>query len=149
MSEVLDKPKVAAPTTAQMSADDMIDKYLRLRDKVKLIKERHSDELTPYANAMNTLEAWMLEALNQAGLKSMKSLHGTAYKTTRTSAKVLDWPAVLTFIRTNEAWDLLEARVSKLAAQQIIEETQQPIPGVETSSEIVVNVRKAAESAGK
>lgn len=146
MSEVMDRierPTVATPP-ARMSADDMIDKYIRLRDKTKAIKERHVEELAPYAKAMDVLEAWMLEALNNARLQSMKSAHGTAYKTTRTSAKVTDWPAVLAFIKTREAWDLLEARVSKLAAQSIIDETGQPIPGVETASEIVVNVRKAS-----
>lgn len=143
MSETIEKPP--AP---RMTVDDMIDKYLRLRDKTKAIKERHSEELAPYSNAMNTLEAWLLECLNEAKLKSVSSPHGTAYKTTRTSAKVTDWTAVLTFIRKHEAWDLLEARVSKLAAETIIEETKQPIPGVETSSEVCCNVRRASASSG-
>jgi len=138
MSDVIERPR--------MTVDDMIDKYLRLRAKTKMIKQRHTEELAPYNNAMGVLEAWLLEALNQAKLKSMNSPHGTAYKTTRTSAKVTDWAAALTFIRTHEAWDLLEARVSKLAAQTIIEETQQPIPGVETSSEVCCNVRRAGAS---
>ena len=151
MCEVMEKPAAQEiPAPARMTVDDMIDKYLRLRDKVKTIKEDHTKQLAPYAEAMNTLEAWLLEALNQAKLKSMNSPHGTAYKTTRTSAKVIDWPATLGFIQEKNAWDLLEARVSKLAVQAIIDETQQPIPGVETSSEVCCNVRRAgAGSEGK
>jgi hypothetical protein len=149
MSDVMERPQeAAAPTPQRMSSDDMISKYIRLRDKVKAIKDRHTEELAPYNNAMSTLEGWMLETLNAAGLQSMKSPHGTAYKSVRTSAKVIDWPATLSFIKANEAWDLLEARVSKLAAQAIIDETQLPIPGVETSSEIVVNVRRASADPG-
>jgi hypothetical protein len=131
-----------------MTADDMINKYVRLRDKVKDIKAQHTEQLAPYAEAMNTLEGWMLEAMNQAGLKSMKSVHGTAYKSTRVSTKVLDWTETLTYIRQHEAWDLLEARVSKSAAAVVVEETGAPIPGVETTSEIVVNVRRASATAG-
>ncbi len=131
-------------TQPRMTIDDMIDKYVKLRDKTKEIKERHANELERYTTVMDTLEAWMLEALNQAKLTSMKSVHGTAYKTTRTSAKVINWTETLSFIRENNAWDLLEARVSKLAAQAIIDETQLPIPGVETSSEVCVNVRRAS-----
>jgi hypothetical protein len=148
MSEVMERP-AAQETPAprpRMSADDMIDKYLRLRDKVAKIKEEHVKQLKPYAEAMDMLEAWMLEMLNQAKLQSMKSPHGTAYKTTRSSAKVLDWTAALAFIREKDAWDLLEARVSKLAAQAIIDETKLPIPGVEVSSELAVNVRRASAS---
>jgi hypothetical protein len=153
MSEAMEKPaaqETPAPTPtpkpARMTVDDMIDKYLKLRDKVKAIKEDHTKQLVPYSEAMNTLEAWLLEVLNQAKLKSVNSAHGTAYKTTRTSAKVVDWPVTLAFIRQHDAWDLLEARVSKLAAQSIIDETQHPIPGVEVSSELAVNVRRASAS---
>jgi hypothetical protein len=74
----------------------------------------------------------------------MKSPHGTAYRTVRTSAKVIDWVQTLTYIREHNAWDLLEARVSKLAAQELIKETKLPIPGVETSSEVCINVRRAS-----
>jgi len=129
-----------------MTMDSMIDRYVRLRDKKSAIKDRHKQELAPYEQAMDQLEAWMLETLDRSGLKSAKSPHGTAYKSTRTSAKVTDWAAVLEFIKANDAWDLLEARVSKLAAEQIIAETQLPIPGVETATEIVCNVRRAGDT---
>lgn len=140
MSEVINKPR--------MTAEQMIDRYVRLRDRVKDIKAKHSEELAPYAEAMNTLEGWLLESMNQSGLKSMKAPSGTAYKSLRTSTKVLDWPATLAYIREREAWDLLEARVSKTAAAVVVEETGEPIPGVETTSEVVVNVRRASATAG-
>jgi len=140
MSETLDRPV----TINTMTPDLMIEKYVLLRDKEAEIKKRHVAELAPYHEVMARLEGWLLEALNQAGLSSMKAPAGTAFKTTRTSAKVIDWPATLAFIREREAWDLLEARVSKLAAQEIMAELKQPIPGVETSAELCVNVRRAS-----
>jgi hypothetical protein len=141
MSEVIGKPL--------MTADAMIENYVKLRDRKKEVEARHKVELEPYNKLLDELEGWMLEALNDAGLQAMNSPHGTAYKSVRTSSKVTDWAAALAFIRANEAWDLLEARVSKLAAQAIIEETNHPIPGVDTSSEVVINVRRASASAGK
>jgi hypothetical protein len=143
MSEVLTRPP--------MAVDALIENYVRLRDKKKTIEDRHKEELAPFKQTMEQIEGWLLEALNQAQVDSMKGRHGTAYKTLRTSAVVRDWTATLAFIRDNGLWDLLEARVSKLAAQAIIEETNKPIPGVETSSEVVVNVRRAGEksAAGK
>ena len=54
---------------------------------------------------------------------------------------MIDWPETLRYIREREAWDLLEARVSKTAAAVVVEETGAPIPGVETTSEIRVNVQ--------
>lgn len=146
MNEIAEAPKPAAPVqyarSESMTVDVMIEKYLRLRDKKKSIEDEHKQQLAPYNEAMTVLEGWLLEVMNQAKLKSLPTDQGTAYQSTRTSAKVTDWAAVLTYIRQNEAWDLLEARVSKLAAEAIIEQTQLPIPGVETSSEICVNVRR-------
>jgi hypothetical protein len=130
-----------------MDPDQMIEKYVKLRDKVKLIKEQQAAQLAPYNEIMERLEGWLLETLNQAGLSSMRSPSGTAYKSLRTTTKVVDREAWLNFVRENEAWDLIESRASKNAAEAIIEETQRPIPGVETSSEVVCNVRRASAGA--
>jgi hypothetical protein len=134
-----------APPRPVMTVDTMIQNYLRLRDRKKEIESRHKAELAQYKITMDQLEGWLLEAMHQTGLDSMKSPHGTAFKTTRTSASVRDWTATLAYIRANDAWQLLEARVSKLAVQDLIKDTQKPVPGVETSSEVCVNVRKAGE----
>lgn len=137
MSEVLEKP--------HMTVDAMIESYVKLRDKKKSIEDRHKQELAPFRETMDQLEGWLLEAMNQAGLDSMKGQHGTAFKSTRTSAVVREWQATLAYIREHDAWDLLEARVAKTTAFNIIKETEAPIPGVETSTEVVVNVRRAGE----
>lgn len=142
MSDVADRPA----STTTMTADTMIQKYVQLRDLKKAREDRFKQELAPINDMMTKLEGYMLEALNAANLSSMRSPHGTAFKSLRTSAKVLDWAATLGFIREHDAWDLLEARVAKKAAFDIVEETQQAIPGVETTSEVCVNVRRAADS---
>ena len=138
MSEVLEKPR------SIMTLDKAIASYVKIRDRKKELEARHAEELAPVNTMLDRLEAFMLDAMDQAGLNSIKSAHGTAFKSTRTSAKVLDWDLTLDFIREHEAWDLLERRVSKKAAEAIIEETKEPIPGVDTTSEIVINVRRAA-----
>lgn len=138
MSEVMEKPKSA------MTLDKAIMAYVRVRDRKKDIEARHVEELAPVNQMLERLEAYMLDLMDQAGLQSIKSPHGTAFKSRRTTAKVLEWDATLGYILEYEAWDLLERRVSKKAVEAIIEETQQPIPGVEVSTEIVINVRRAA-----
>ena len=138
MSEVLQR-------TNTMTVDAMIENYVRLRDKKKEVEDRHKMELAPFKSTMDQLENWLLDAMNQAGLDSMKSPHGTAFKSMRTSAVVRDFEALLNYIRANNAWDLLEHRVAKITAMNIMKETNQAIPGVETSAEIVCNVRRAGE----
>lgn len=126
-----------------MNTDQLVEKYVALRDKKAEIKKRQTEELSRYDLAMSQLEAMMLDILNATGAESMRTNSGTMFKTMRTSTKVMDWSATLEFIKTNNAWDLLEARVSKVAVEAIMAETQQPIPGVATNREIVLNVRRS------
>lgn len=139
MGETVERPR--------MTMDNMIEKYVKIRDKKKVLEDQHKEAMKPYTDALAKLEAYMLEAMHQSGLKSMKSPHGTAYQAVRTSAKVTDWAAALGYIREHDAWDLLEARISKLALQELTETTKETVPGVETSSEVVVNVRRASDTA--
>src|SRR5262245_55048992 len=121
----------------------MIEKYLQLRNKVDAIKQQHKDQLEPYTTVMEQLENELLKHLNTAGVNSTNAPAGTAYKSTATSVTVSDWPKTLEHIRTNNLWDLLEARVGKTAAVEIIEETKKPIPGVTVSQAVVLRVRAA------
>lgn len=126
-----------------MTPNDMIDAYVKLRDKKQDIEKRHKAELAPLNEMMGSLEAYLLENMRVAGLSSLRGTAGTAYKTLKTSARVVDWPLTLDFILKNQMYDLLEHRVSKLVVQSIMEETKQAVPGVETSQEDSVNVRRA------
>jgi hypothetical protein len=74
-------------------------------------------------------------------LDSTKCPSGTAFKSTVTSVSVKDWPATLRYIQQHELWDLLEARVSKSAAVEVVTDTQKPIPGVEITQATVLRVR--------
>lgn len=129
--------------TATIPIAKAVEKYIALRDKVAEIKKRHADELNQYVLVMDQLEGIMLEKLNEDGVKSMATDAGTCFKTTRASTKVMDWSATLAFIKEKEAWDLLEARVSKTTVAAIMAETGQAVPGVVTSLETVVNVRRS------
>jgi hypothetical protein len=130
-------------TKPKLTMGQMIEKYLALRDKAATLKKLQTETMAPYNVAMSTLENMLLGELNASGQKSANTPAGTAYKTTSTSAKVVDWTETLAYIREHDAWDLLEHRVSKLAVGALIEETQQPVPGVSVTTETVVNVRKA------
>lgn len=126
--------------------DDMIGRYVRLRDKKKELNAEHAKNIAKYDQAMDTLEAWLLEHMQQTKLRTLRGDHGTAYQSKRTSATVSNWQEFLTYVIEHDAWDLLEHRVAKLAAEALVEETKQPIPGVDMTSEVCVNVRKAGET---
>jgi len=134
-------------TDQTWTVDDMIGKYVRLRDQKRQVEEKHKEELKRYNDVLSGIEAWLMEQMNRLGLDNMKTPHGTAFKSVRRSATVYEWAVTLPWIIANQAWHLLEARVSKTAAFDTVNETKEPIPGVELNTEVCLNIRRAGEKA--
>ena len=134
-------PARVRPPSLQ-NTDRAIEKFIELRDKIAALKKRHTAELAPFNQAKDLIEAWLLSDLNAANVEAMRASTGTVYKSVRTSATVSEWSKTLEYIQANDAWELLTASVSKVAAEAIINETQAPIPGVSITREIILNVRK-------
>jgi len=128
---------------SDLTTSDMIEKYIKLRDKKEEIQKLHTKQLEPYNAMMNLLEGQLLAQLNAAGLDSMRGDAGTAYRSTHTSVTVKDWKETFDFIRSKELWELLEARVSKTAAMTVMEETKLPIPGVQVRQTVTVRVQRS------
>ena len=126
-----------------MTPAEMTRRYLQLRARIKQIEDKHKEELAPFLDVKFQLETALLDYLNQTGLDSTKSPEGTAFKSTVTSVTVKDWPRTLKFIQDNALWDLLEARVSKSAALEVIADNGRAIPGVEITQATVLRVRTA------
>ena len=126
---------------AHFTNDVLVEKHLALRSKVAEIKKRHADELAKYNVVMATLEAWMLDELITSKSQSIKTDKGTFFKVTKTSVTVKEWTTTLDWIKQNDAWGLLEARVSKTQLLSIQEELGVTVPGVQISSEVDLNVR--------
>lgn len=121
--------------------DVLVDKLLQLRAKVAEIQKKQKDELAKYNVVMAQLEAMMLDELNVSKSQSIKTDKGTFFKTTKISVSVKEWQKTLDWIKDNDAWGLLEARVSKTNLLAIQEELNTTVPGVQISSEVGLNVR--------
>ena len=82
--------------------------------------------------------------MDAEGETSKKTTSGTAFITTTDFANVADWDATLSFIQDNEAWDMLEKRVSKTAVRGYIDANKAVPSGVNYGTRIDVQVRKPA-----
>lgn len=125
-----------------MKVDVLVDKYIALRDKKSVIKKEYDDKVQKIEEALDKVEAILLKHFDETGSESIKTAAGTAYKSNRTSATVADWDAFLAHVQSAEAWELLEHRVAKKAVEEMKNATGDIPPGVNWSSEIVVNVRR-------
>ena len=94
-------------------------------------------------DALSKIENVLLLQFQEQGMESVKTKHGTAYKSTRNSAGVADWDQVLAYVQQNDLWNLLEHRVSKQAVEEIKAETGELPPGVNWRSEVTINIRRS------
>ncbi len=126
-----------------MKIDAVITGVLVLRDQIDAKKQEHKAELAPLNEKMAKLEAYLLSQLQLSGSTSVAAKGvGTAYIQNVTSVTVEDWPATLDWIKTTEAWEFLERRVSKTVVQEYMESQGEVPPGVKASTEVEVRVRR-------
>lgn len=126
----------------ELTVDKVISGYLKLRTKKDQLEASTKDQIKTIKEQMHKMELWLREQADAQGVTSFKTNSGTAFVTTTDFASVADWDAVLDFVRTNEAFDMLEKRVSKMAVRGYIEKNKQVPAGVNYGTRLEVNVRK-------
>ena len=129
------------------NAGDVIRTYMKLRDQKAAIEAEVKERVADIKGKMEKLEAFLKTQMDAQGLTSFKSDYGTAFLTTTDYANVADWDTVLDFIRTNEAFDMLEKRISKIAVRGYIESNNAVPPGVNYGTNLEVNIRKPGAKA--
>ena len=125
-----------------VTVDAVIKKYMKLRYQKEAVEAEIKERVDKIKADMAKLEAWMKAKLDADGLTSFKTEHGTAFLTTTDFANVEDWDAVLRFIREEEAYDMLEKRISKTAVRGYIEANKEVPPGVKYGTKLDINIRK-------
>jgi hypothetical protein len=120
---------------------------MKLREQKRGIEAKVKEEVSVITAKMAKLEAYLKQCMDDQGLTSFKSDYGTAFLTTTDYANVADWDATLNFIRDNNAYDMLEKRVSKMAVRGYIETTKAVPPGINYGTKLEVNIRKPGAKA--
>ena len=149
MSETDTTTEIAKPANpfANMvppaTMDALVAQYVKLRDKIKESDDAHKEKMAPAKEYLERLNGVLLQHLQAAGADSVKTPHGTAYKTTKRSATVADSAEFRAFIIENRAWDIADWRANAPAVEAYLQENQMLPPGVNMSSTVVTGVRRA------
>ena len=122
--------------------DRVIEKYIELRDHKEELEKRHKEELAPIKEQMQTLAAYLQRTMQEQGVNQMKGAHGTVFVQTKSAVKSSQWQDTLDWLIANERWELLEKRLNKTQALQLIDEEGVEIPGVEVTRWIEPQVRR-------
>ena len=125
--------------------DQMIDKYIALRDKKAELEAAHKLAVAPVNDAMAKVEAYLLNEMSAQGTTAftVKGV-GTAYQATKTSVRLADWDSLRPFLEQQpDPYRFLDRKVNKTAVDEYVAEFRDLPPGVDYRSEISVNIRRA------
>lgn len=124
------------------TVEQVVGTYVKLRRRREALEATVKADVDVIKAKMAKLEAWLMQKADEDGVTSFKTPAGTAFVTTTDFANVADWDAVLKFIRDNDAFDMLEKRVSKAAVRAQLDETGSVPPGITYGTKIGINIRK-------
>lgn len=125
-----------------MNYDDLVEKYIKIRDARDALKKQQAEELSRYTNALDKIEKMILADFNETGQTSATTPHGTAYRSVLTSVKVADRDAFIQFALDGNS-DFLESRANKKAVEAYLEENGELPPGIDVSRVTNINIRRS------
>jgi len=132
-----------AQAPQQVPIEDRIAQYVRLRDKIKELDDAHKEKMKPFRETLEGLNNLLLDHLTKIGGDSVKTKHGTVYRTSRKSASLEDGDAFMSFVIEKELWDLLDRRANSTAVDAFAQENGVLPPGVKFTVTHQVGVRRA------
>lgn len=133
MSEVQSPPQIAP----------IVEKYIALRDKKAELKAAFDASVESIDTALKRIENHLLDQMQKLGVESVRTPFGTPYISIRTSATAADKSAFMDFVRSQDAWELLEVRPSKTNIEAWRTEHNDLPPGLNWREERVVNIRRS------
>ena len=72
------------------TVEQVIERYRQLKADQAVMSARHAEEMKPLNESLNNIETWLLAKMNQDGVGSYKTTHGTAYQSRLRSVKLED-----------------------------------------------------------
>lgn len=127
----------------EVAADQLVAIYIKMRDTKDTIKKDMEQQINEIDEQMQVVAQQILEICKETGAESIRTAHGTAYRTIKQRFWTNDWEAMHKFIRENEAMELLERRIHQTNMKQFLEEHPDLKPaGLNIDREYAVTIRR-------
>ncbi len=116
--------------------DALSQRLIQIRDERRLLKEQDKE----LSKEFEEISEQVLAAMNEMGTDSTRTAHASMSASTQIVANVKDWDSLYQFIRDNDAFFLLQKRVSNTAWREQRELTGD-IAGTEAYEKVSLNLR--------
>ena len=126
-----------------MTPAELIKRHQEIKRTKDIMDTEYKESIKPYSEALEAIELSLLEYLNDNGLQNLKTETGTAYKVTHVNTKMVDRQKLVAFVKETDNFDLFTNSLTKEAVKAYVETHKEPPPGVEVTTYLECNIRKA------
>jgi len=117
--------------------------YLKIRDKKTQLTNELNTKLAELDIKLKVVNDALLAHCKENNVESVRTEHGTFYRSTKTKYWTGDWEAMGKFIIEHNAVDLMEKRIHQGNMRLFLEENPDLLPpGLNVDSEYTVTVRR-------
>lgn len=129
--------------TKPLTSDRLVAAHQKLK-KQRAAASRIAEEVDAmYKTKMERVESQLLVILRKQGQKSFQTMGCTVYRQTEVTPHASDWETIRRFIIENDAWEMIEKRLTKKFVTDYMEANKQELPpGVSVMKRFVAKVRK-------
>jgi enamine deaminase RidA (YjgF/YER057c/UK114 family) len=126
-----------------ISVDKLVAVYIKMRDERDRLKRDMEVQIENIESQMKVINAELLDICKEAGVDSFRTPFGTAYRTIKSRYWTNDWESFHTFMKENEAMELLERRIHQSNMKQFLEENPDTHPaGLQVEKEYAITIRR-------
>jgi hypothetical protein len=122
--------------------DECVNRFVKIRDALKEADDKHKERTAALRAYQEGLGNLMLSKLQEMGGDSLKTPHGTVYRTIKRSASIADGEAFRGYVLKAQAFDLVDWRANANAVDDFIKSHSSPPPGVNFSTMNTIGVRR-------
>lgn len=131
-----------APAPVSADIEKRVGQYVKVRDALKALDERHRAERQPLTQLLDKLGGRLQKFLGDNSLENVKTKAGSCYVSTRYTASVQDADAFMRFVIEGKHFDLLERRASSEAVKDYVKTHNHLPAGVNLNAMQSVGVRR-------
>ena len=126
--------------------DKWVRQFIDLRTcKTKLTKE-FDTQIAEYTKEMERISGLLINAMNEGGVKAIRTERGTVTVLTTPYASLFDKDAFMSFVRENDMYELMDRKANSQACREYaLTHAGCLPPGVKMTTRNSVSVRSATE----
>jgi len=122
--------------------DDIVSKYVQIRDEKKLKEDGHKAEMAELNKRLDVIEGYLLADMRARGENSFSTPSGTAFIKHNEWIKVADKEVFLAWVKESGDLNFLTVSASKTNCLEYKENTGVLPPGLNYSASLEVGIRR-------